>query len=559
MKRCPACQRVYSDEALKFCRACGTPLGASLPLEGERPTAFLPADSDEGATEILGPRRANEQAATSSTLTGSSPPSLADSSQLTRTLTPARRRRAAARRAIDSLAVLPLTNASGQTQSEYLSDGITESIINSLSQLPKLRVVPRATVFRYKGRDADPVGAGLELGVRAVLTGRLLQVGELLVVSAELVDVALESQIWGEQFRYELADIFALQERISKEISAKLRLRLTGEEKRRLGKRYTENTEAYQLYLKGRYCLNKRATAWIRKGVEHFERAIELDHTFALAYAGLADAYAFLASSTGEQPPTEFYPKSEAAARRALELDDTLAEAHTSLGFYRLLYEWDFRGASREFRRAIELNPNYANAHDGLSFYFKATAQHERAVRACREAQKLDPLSLFASVSLGWAYYFARRYDEAIEQNRKALELDPRFVFAHWNTGMAQTQSGKHDEAVGSLRRAVELSGGGLAFKAHLAYACGRAGCGDDARALIGELEGHAYARYVPAYYFAIAHLGLGDTKDALEHLRRASDERSGFLAYLRVEPMFDSLRDDPRFKEIEQRTGRAR
>jgi TolB-like protein/Flp pilus assembly protein TadD len=550
MKRCPSCQRVYADEALKFCRACGTPLGASTSLAGEGATRVFPTNADaEGATEILG--ESSARGATSSPL--------ANSAQLTRTLSPARRRRAATRRVIDSLAVLPLANASGNSQSEYLSDGITESIINSLSQLPKLRVVPRATVFRYRGRNVDPLAAGQELNVRAVMTGRLLQVGELLVVSAELVDVALESQIWGEQFRYELADIFALQERISKEISAKLRLRLTGEEKRKLGKRYTENTEAYQLYLKGRYYLNKRTTAGMRQGVENFERAIDLDPAFALAYAGLADAYAFLASSTGEQPPAEFYPKSEAAARRALQLDDSLAEAHTSLGFYRLLYEWDFRGAAREFRRAIELNPNYANAHDGLSFYYKATAQHERAVRACREAQKLDPLSLFAGVSLAWAYYFAHRYEEAIEQNRKVLELDPRFVFAHWNTGMAQSQADRHDEAVKSLRRAVELSEGGLAFKAHLAYACGRAGCGDEARTLLGELEGHAIARYVPAYYFAVAHLGLGETDAAIENLRRAMEERSGFLAYLRVEPMFDPLRDDPRFKELEERVGRAR
>ncbi|MBC7931207.1 MAG: tetratricopeptide repeat protein, partial [Rubrivivax sp.] len=540
-------------ETLKFCRACGTPLGGiSSPPEDARPTLILPPGTGRAdAVEILGRPPASGEGATSSPL--------ADSSQLTRTLTPARRRRAMARRAIDSLAVLPLANASEDPQSEYLSDGITESIINSLSQLPKLRVVPRATVFRYKGHDADPLAAGRELDVRAVMTGRLLQVGELLVVSVELADVALESQIWGEQFRYELADIFALQERISREISAKLRLRLTGEEKRRLGKRHTASTEAYHLYLKGRFCLNKRATEWIRKGIEHFERAIDLDPAFALAHTGLADAYAFLASSTGEQPPTEFYPKSEAAARRALELDDTLAEAHTSLGFCRLLYEWNFRGAAREFRRAIELNPNYANAHDGLSFYYKATAQHERAVRSCREAQRIDPLSLFASVSLGWAFYFARRYEEAIEQNRKALELDPRFIFAHWNTGLAHSQAGAGAEAVKSLRLAVKHSGGGLAFKAHLAYACGRAKCGDEARTLLGELEGHACARYVPAYYFALAHLGLGENDTALEHLARAADERSGFLAYLRVEPMFDPLRSDPRFKELEARVGRAR
>jgi TolB-like protein/Flp pilus assembly protein TadD len=439
---------------------------------------------------------------------------------------------------------------------EYLSDGISESLINALSQLPKLRVVPRTTVFRYKGRDSDPLAVGREFDVRAVMTGRMLQIGDLLVVSAELADVALESQIWGEQYRHRLEDIFVLQERISREISERLRLRLTGEEKRRLEKRYTENTAAYQLYLRGRYCLNKRSTEWIRRGIEHFRQAIDLDPAYALAHAGLADAYAFLASSTGEQPPTEVFPKAEAAARKALEIDDTVAEAHTSLGFFHMLYEWEFERAAFEFRRAITLNPAYANAHDGLSFYYKATGQHERAVAACREAQAQDPLSLFAVVSLGWAYYFARRYTDAVEQNRKALELDPAFVFAHWNTGLALAQAGDREGACAALTRAVEHSGGGLVFKAHLGYVCGLAGDADKARGLLGELDGHERERYVPSYYFALVHLGLGQHDRALECLGRAFDERAGFLAYLRVEPMFDPLRADPRFKELERRLG---
>ncbi|HWW76899.1 MAG TPA: hypothetical protein VNZ44_15980, partial [Pyrinomonadaceae bacterium] len=335
--------------------------------------------------------------------------------------------------------------------------------------------------------------------------------------------------------------------------------KLTGEEKSRLAKRYTENTAAYHLYLRGRYCLNKRSTEWMRKGIEHFEQAIELDPAYALAYAGLADAYAFLASSTGEQLPTQVFPKAEAAARKALEIDDTLAEAHTSLGFFHMLYEWEFERAAFEFRRAIMLNPAYANAHDGLSFYYKATEQHQRAVAACREAQAQDPLSLFAVVSLGWAYYFARRYADAVEQNRKALELDPAFVFAHWNTGLALAQAGDGEGACASLTRAVEHSNGGLVFKAHLGYACGLAGDKEKARGLLGELEEHARERYVPSYYFALVRLGLGEHEGALEHLARAFDERAGFLAYLRVEPMFDPLRADPRFRDFERRLGAPR
>ncbi|HEV3471440.1 MAG TPA: hypothetical protein VG148_19090 [Pyrinomonadaceae bacterium] len=539
MKRCPACRRAYADDDLKFCRVDGAPLSAD-PAEAGPTLVKLPAT--EAPTELFASAPSNE---------------LADSASLTRPLAPGRRRRPARPKAIDSLAILPLANETGEPQAEYLSDGITESIINSLSQLPRLRVVPRATVFRYKGRDADPLEVGRELNVRAVVTGRVMLVGELLVVSAELVDVALESQVWGDRYRHKHEDIFTLQERISEEISAKLRLRLSGEDRRRLKKRYTQNAAAYDLYLKGRYFLNKRTTEWIRRGIEHFQRAIELDPGFALAHAGLADAYAFLASSTGEQPPAEVYPLAERAALKALELDDTLAEAHTSLGFFRLLYEWDFPRAESHFRRAVELQPSYANAHDGYSFYYKATGQHERAVRACREMQKLDPLSLFAAVSLAWAFYFARRYPEAAEQNRRALELDPRFIFAHWSLGLTLAQQGLFDEATEALERAVEHSGGGLTFKGHLGYVYALAGRRREAELLIEEFDALSRARYVPAYYTAIIRLGLGEHDRALDWLARAFEERTGFLAFLRVEPMFDPLRDDPRFKELEQRIGR--
>ncbi|HYP53625.1 MAG TPA: hypothetical protein VEQ42_08795, partial [Pyrinomonadaceae bacterium] len=411
MKLCPTCQRAYADEALNFCRADGTPL---TPASEQQATLELgtPRGANEGPTELF---NASGQVATSSSLTAPL----------------GRRRRPSRSKVIDSLAVLPLANESDGAQSEYLSDGITEGIINILSQLPRLRVVPRSTVFRYKGRAADPQDVGRELGVRAVLTGRVVQVGDSLVVKTELVDVAHESQLWGEQYRRKLTDIFALQEEISQEISEKLRLKLSGDERRRLKKRFTESAEAYRLYLKGRYYMNKRTTAWIKKGVGFFHKAIDLDPAYALAYAGLADSFAFLASSTGEQPPTEFYPKAHAAALRALEIDDTLAEAHSSIGFYQLLYAYDFEAARRAFKRAIELKPAYANAHDGYGFYLKATGQHERAVRACLRARDLDPLSLFINVSVGWAYYFARDYERAAASAAKSLELEPHFSFAH--------------------------------------------------------------------------------------------------------------------------------
>ena len=460
-------------------------------------------------------------------------------------------RRPRLRRAIESIAVLPLANASDDPQAEYLSDGITESIINSLLRLPKLRVVPRGTVFRYKGREVDPLEAGRELGVRAVFCGRVLQVGDSLVIKAELIDVAQESQLWGEQYRRRLTDIFAIEEEISREISEKLRLRLSGEEKRRLVQRYTESLDAYHLYLKGRYYTNKRTGEWIRKGIEHLQKAIDLDPNYALAHAGLADAYALLGSSTGGWAPREAYPRAKAAALRALALDNTLGEAHTSLGFFRLLYDWDFPAAEREYCRAIELTPSYANAHDGYGFYLKATGQHEAAIRECQQALKLDPLSLFTTLSLGWAYYFARQYDRVVEQSRKALELDPNFGFAHWHAGMGYVRQGKFDEAIAALQRAVVLAGGGPNFVAHLGHAFAVAGREEEARRVLAQLRELSEVQYVSSYHCAIICLGLGEADQAFALLERAYEERAGFLAFLRVEPMFDPVRDDARFKDL--------
>ncbi|HEX8491360.1 MAG TPA: tetratricopeptide repeat protein [Pyrinomonadaceae bacterium] len=536
MKRCPTCQLAYRDESLNFCRRDGAPLIADAP-------AFA-ADSQE--TLIRLPPRDDDSIPTEVFRSGAMSGSVATSSSLTSPL--GRRRRASKSRVINSLAVLPLVNESADPHAEYLSDGITESIINSLSQLPKLRVVPRSTVFRYKGKEVDPQVIGQELGVRAVLTGRVFQLDDLLIVKTELVDVASDSQLWGEQYRHRMTDIFALQEEISQEISEKLRLKLSGEEKRRLVKRYTENTEAYRLYLKGRYYTNKRTGEWIKKGIEHFQEAADLDPNYALAYAGLADAYAFLASSTGGLPPRETYPKAKAAAMRALEISEGLAEAHTSLGFCHLMYDWDFEKAEREFKRAIKLNPAYANAHDGYGFYLKATGQFEKAISESQHAQRLDPLSLFANVSLGWAYYFAHEYERAVEQGRKALEMDPRFDFAHWVIGVARAQQGKIEEAISAFNQAVILTGGGLTHLAHLGYAYGAANLRQEAGQVLADLSELAQQKYVPAYYFALVYLGLDDHEQVYNWLERAIEERSGFLAFIKAEPLFDGLRAEPRF-----------
>ena len=549
MKSCPTCARVYANDALRFCRYDG----ALLVAAAEDPTRLLyaeeaihPPPTDEMSGEMSGelsPGLAPRAAATSSSLTAPMPP--------------AQRRRSSRRKAIDSLAVLPFTNEGAEATTGYLSDGITEGIINALSQLPRLRVLPRSTVFRHRGPAIDPVDVGQQLGVRAVLTGRVAQVEGWLVIRTELIDVWEESQLWGEQYRREPADIFALQEEISRDISEKLRLKLSGEERRRLAKRYTENTDAYRAYLQGRhYVTSKRTAEWIGKGIDCFQRAIDLDPNYALAYSGLAEAHGLLASSTGEQPPRDEYPKAQAAARKALALDPSLAEAHTALGFSLLLYDYDAEGARRAFRRAVRLNPNHPNAHDGLAFYYNATRQPAKSVAECEESRRLDPLSPFPEVNLGWAHYFARRFDAAAEQGRKALGMDARFAFAHWITGLALAQSGDHASAVESFERGVETSGGGLTFRAHLAYAYARAGRDREARRALAELEKARRRRYVSAYYFAVALVGLGEQDAALAELGRALEERAGFLPYLPVEPIFDPVRDDARFRELLQRIG---
>jgi TolB-like protein/Flp pilus assembly protein TadD len=541
MRVCPTCSRVYANDALRFCRHDGARLHAAP----DDPTRLLDAadlihtrSQTGGLPEDPGARRG----VTSSSLTAPLPP---------------QRRRTTRRRAIDSLAVLPFAGEGAQGATGYLADGIAEGIINSLSQLPRLRVLPRSTVFRHRGAAVDPQEAGRRLGVRAVLTGRVAEVEGWLVIRTELIDVWEESQLWGEQYRREPADIFALQEEISRDISEKLRLKLTGDERRRLAKRYTENTEAYRAYLQGRhYVTSKRTAQWIRKGIDCFQRAIDLDPNYALAYSGLAEAHGLLASSTGEQPPREAYPKAQAAARKALDIDPSLAEAHTALGFSLLLYDYDAEGARRSFRRAVRLKPNHPNAHDGLAFYYNATRQPEKSVAECEESRRLDPLSPFPEVNLGWAHYFARRYDLAAAQGRKALEMDAQFPFAYWTLGLALAQAGDLAGAVEALERAVETSGGGLAFRGHLAYAYARAGRGEDARRVLAELEKTGRRKYVSAYYLAIARLGLGEHDAALDELERALGERAGFLPFLHVEPVFDPLRDDERFRLLVERVG---
>ncbi len=463
---------------------------------------------------------------------------------------------------IDSAAVLPFVNLSNDPSTEYLADGITESLINSLSQLPNLRVISRSSVFRYKVHDPtaaqpDPLAVGRELKVHAVLTGRLVQRGDTLSISAELVDVRNDRQIWGEQYNRRLADILAVQEEISREISEKLRSKLTGEQQKRLAKRYTEDTDAYQLYLKGRYHWNKRTEEGMSKAVEYFQQAIERDPNYALAYAGLADCYNLQTIYSGI-PPKEAFPRGKAAAIKALAIDDTLAEAHTPLAYVKQIYEHDLEGAENEFKRAIELNPSYATAHQWYGEYLTMMGRLDEALAEKKKAQELDPLSLVINTTVGWTLYFARQYDQAITIYQKALELDPNFFRARLFLGQAYEQKRMYDNAIAEFEKAISLSRQSAEAMGALGHAYAVSGRRGEAQKIIADLKEMSNRKYVDSYSIAIIHIGLGEKDQSFAWLEKGYEDRSYFSLYARVDPVFDSIRSDARFASLMKRMGFA-
>jgi len=452
-------------------------------------------------------------------------------------------------KSIDSIAVLPLANAANDPNTEYLSDGITEGIINRLSQLPKLKVMARSTVFRYKGRDLDAQAAGRELRVRAVLTGFVKQIGERLQINVELVDSVDGAQLWGETYNRPLADLMTLQEEMSAEIVEKLRLKLTGAEKKKLRKRSTENSAAYQLYLKGRYHWNKRTEDSLKRGIQFFREAIESDPSFASAYSGLADSFITLATNI-PLPPQEAMPKAKAAAMKAIEIDEGLAEAWASLGAVRWWFDWDWAGAEQAYQRAIELNPNYATAHDGYAMFLSARGRFGDAIDQVNKAADLDPLSMIIAVHAGWPFYFARDFEGAIRRFRKALELDERFIPAHGWLGMALGQQHRYDEAIDAFGRALEVDHVPI-LVAMLAHTHAIAGDRAQATQLLDALLAESRRRYISPYDIAVVHAGLGDKDGAMRQLQAALEDRSAWMVFLNVDPRLDALHGETRFQEI--------
>ena len=454
-------------------------------------------------------------------------------------------------RPIDSLAVLPFVNAGGDPNQEYLSDGIAEQLINSLSQVPGLRLTARTLAFRYKGPQVDPQKAGRDLRVRAILTGRVVERDGALNIQVDLMNVEDGSQLWGRQYSGKLTDILALQEEISREVSEKLGRRPS------LAKRATESTEAYQLYLKGRYYWNRRTGQTLRRAAEYFQQAIDKDPGYALAYAGLADCYAVYCIYEVESPRISG-PKAKAVATKALEIDNTLAEPHASLALARMIYDWDWTGAEREFQRSIELDSNYATAHAWYATALAATGRTEQAVALRRRAQQLDPLSLIISTGVGWELHFARRYDEAIEQIQKALEMDPNFGRGRYLLGLPYEQKAMYREAIAEFQRAVELSGGSPEMLGALGHAYAVSNNREKARQALADLRELSNRRYVAPFDTALIYTGLGDQERAFEWLEKAFEDRSYEMSLLKVDPRFDPLRTDPQFARLLRRMGLA-
>jgi serine/threonine protein kinase/Tfp pilus assembly protein PilF len=456
---------------------------------------------------------------------------------------------------IDSLAVLPFENASHDPENEYLSDGITGSLINNLATVPKLRVMAQSTVFRFKGREIDPQAIGRDLNVRAVLTGRVTQSGGSLRVGAEMVDVATGSQLWGAQYDRKPGDIFVIQDEISNEISGKLRLQLSRAQKKRLTRRHTEDAEAYRIYLKGRHHWNRWTEEGFYKAIEYFQQAIDKDPAYALAYAGLADCYVLLGWNS-YLPPKDAFPKGKAAALTALQFDPNLSEAHTPLAAVLWLHDWQWQEAQKEFKRSLELNPTYPTANHWYAEYVMTMGRQVEAIAQMKKSQTLDPLSLIINVAIGWANYMARRYDEAREQLLQTIELDPNYAVTYWILGLLYRATGRYELSITEGEKGVSVSGDSPPMRAALAHSYGKAGKTKEALQILDDLTKLAQHKYVAAHFFAGIHIGLGENDRALEYLEKAYEEHSHWLIYLHIDPSMDDLRNDSRFQDLLRRVG---
>lgn len=453
---------------------------------------------------------------------------------------------------IDSIAVMPFVNESGNADVEYLSDGMTETLINSLSQIPNLSVKARSSVFRFKGKEINPKEVAAELGVQAVLTGRLTQQGDRLSLSVELIDGRKENAIWGNKYERRSLDLVSLQSEVARDVSGKLKAQLSGEQISRVEKTYTADPEAYQLYLKGKFYWNNRTGDALKQAAEFYQRAIAKDPNYALAYSGLAETYV-LFSSYGVASAPDSMPQAKAAAMRALAIDEQLAEAHTALAFYLSNFEWDRVGSEREYRRAIELKPDYSTAHHWLGADLTNVKRFDEAIAEMKRAEELDPLSAIIGTNIADTYRVMRRYDDAIAQYKRVLAREPNFSYAHLALGRTYGLKGMYPDAISETRRSIELNPDS-SDKGWLGNLLARSGMRDEALKVLTGLTEEVKKRYIPNDGFAVVYLALGNKQEALDYLEKHMRDHAETASAFGVDPELDDLRNEPRFKEMLKR-----
>ncbi len=571
MKRCPECRRDYYDDTLGFCLEDGTPL-----VQGSVPVNQ--AASDEPATAILHATDAAREAPTRAQIhttekTAVLPSGIADVPQKGfdkrliaapilvavialgvylgyRSFSPTTKQ-------IESIAVMPFVNESGNADVEYLSDGMTETLIGSLSQIPNLNVKARSSVFRYKGKETDARTLGKELNVQAVLNGRVVKRGDDLTLYVELVNTTTENVLWKAEYNRSMANLVSLQSEIALDVSGKLKNKLSGADEAKVAKKYTDNTEAYELYLRGRYFLNRRTQAGAEKATDFFQQALAKDPNDALAYAGLSDSYTSLIFPLGAAAPKDAMFKAKEAAMRAVAIDNSLGEAHASLAYVTFFYDWDWPAAERDFKRAIELNPNNADAHHWYSHYLMAQGRIEESLVQSKQALELSPFDLIMNVHLAWHYLYARQYDQALEQIQKTVEMDRNFAQTYPWIGLIEEQRGRHAEAIAAFQEAIRLfPGGSSVAEAELAHAYATSGKREEAQKIILKLQELAKHGYVSSYQIAAIYAGLGEKDQTFAWLEKAYEERSGDLVNLNADQRFDNLRRDQRFADLVRRVG---
>ncbi|MEO8648483.1 MAG: tetratricopeptide repeat protein [Acidobacteriota bacterium] len=578
MKKCPQCGRDYNDDSMSFCLDDGSELlfGPARPESGTPTsvaTGFSPVD--EPATAILHTTDAAREAPTRAQIhttekTAVLPSGIADVPQkrFDKRLIAAPilvvvialgvylgyRSFSTTTKQIESIAVMPFVNESGNADVEYLSDGMTETLIGSLSNVPNLSVKPRSTVFRYKGKETDARTTGKELNVQAILNGRIVQRGDQLTLSLELVDVEKDNVLWSQQYVRKQSDLVSLQSEIARDVSSKLKTKLSGAEEAIVSKKYTENSEAYQLYLKGRYYWNRRTSEGLKKAIEQFQQAIDNDPNYALAYAGLADSYGLMQIYAGS-PTSEVLPKAKAAALRALEIDDSLVEAHASLAQL-YTFSWQWGDADREFRRAIQLNPNYPTVHQWYSAQLISVGSVDESLAEIKRAQELDPLSTVIAVNVATVYILRGNLDAAIALCNNFIELDSSFPATHVTLALAYQRQGRFEEAITAAQKGVELSKRSDGALGVLGYCYAVGGNRSEALAILREIEEKHARRESKGSSLAYIYTGLRDKDQAFAWLEKDFQARSGNLAFQLINPILGTLNSDARYADLRRRMG---